>query len=131
MPPRRPHPTAPLIVRKTIKVGGETYEPGTSFDRALVSSRLLGRLFDQKKLGHAADEVGATDQGVSGGEVTVETGPAIDAGAVEIPDGWENLHLFTRLALARKLTKSPVKTSDEANLVIAGEVARRGELSGS
>lgn len=130
MPPRRLHPTAPLTVRKTVKVGGETYEPGAPFDRTLVSSRLLGRLFDQKKLGHAADEPGARDQRVPEDEVTVETGPAIDADEVEIPDGWENLHLFTRLALARKLTESPVKTSDEANLVIAGEVARRGELSG-
>jgi hypothetical protein len=127
MPRRQLHPTAPLIVRKTIKVGGEVHEPGARFDRALVSARLLGKLYDQKKLDHAPIDAPESDQGVA----NVSDARSDEAGQVEIPEDWANLHLFSRLALARKITPNPVKTSDEANLVIAGEVARRGELSGN
>lgn len=48
-----------------------------------------------------------------------------EAGAVEIPQDWDELHHSSRIALARRLTDDPVDTAADADRVIADEIERR------
>lgn len=75
-----------------------------------------GKVIDQNA---AADD--ATDQV----EADAITADPTKGSEIPIPDNWHDLHHLQRLALAAKIKGEAVATADEADAVIAAEVARR------
>lgn len=78
--------------------------------------------------------VAALDGDVIVGDGTGEALPAIDETdggyivpppVIEIPADWQKSHHKTRVALAKKISGGDVASADEADKIIAAEVARR------